>query len=208
MSIMTPALAKTILAIDERPGVVRLTDVASRVGISLSSAQRVLESLQQSSAITKSSSTRPRYRPADGYPWDDLVRVARRELGQATAGKPSAIAAHRAATALARLPATDDAKTWLPIVVDRIVKRFHPQRVILFGSQAYGLPRSDSDVDLLVVDDAATDRRALTIALLRELRDLPIAKDILVTTTHAVPPRGSVLDQALRKGATLYDVRA
>jgi predicted nucleotidyltransferase len=42
------------------------------------------------------------------------------------------------------LPAIQD-------LVDRIVREFHPQRVILFGSRAYGDPRPDSDVDLLVI---------------------------------------------------------
>ena len=35
--------------------------------------------------------------------------------------------------------------------VDQVVKQFHPTRVILFGSYAYGEPNADSDVDLLVV---------------------------------------------------------
>jgi predicted nucleotidyltransferase len=34
---------------------------------------------------------------------------------------------------------------------DRIVAEFRPERVILFGSHAYGVPRPDSDVDLLVI---------------------------------------------------------
>src|SRR5438067_13220047 len=33
----------------------------------------------------------------------------------------------------------------------QIVERFHPHRIILFGSYAYGTPTPDSDVDLLVV---------------------------------------------------------
>lgn len=36
-------------------------------------------------------------------------------------------------------------------IVAQIVKRFHPQKVILFGSYAYGRPHEWSDVDLLVV---------------------------------------------------------
>lgn len=35
--------------------------------------------------------------------------------------------------------------------VGRLVDRFKPRRVILFGSHAYGIPTHDSDVDLLVV---------------------------------------------------------
>jgi predicted nucleotidyltransferase len=35
--------------------------------------------------------------------------------------------------------------------VTELVREFHPQRVVLFGSYAVGKPRPDSDVDLLVV---------------------------------------------------------
>ena len=34
---------------------------------------------------------------------------------------------------------------------ERIARQFQPERIILFGSYAYGQPRPDSDVDLLVV---------------------------------------------------------
>ena len=36
-------------------------------------------------------------------------------------------------------------------VVRQIVERFHPQKIILFGSYAYGQPHEWSDLDLLVV---------------------------------------------------------
>ena len=36
-------------------------------------------------------------------------------------------------------------------VSDEIVRRFRPERIILFGSYAYGTPTETSDVDLLVV---------------------------------------------------------
>jgi predicted nucleotidyltransferase len=36
-------------------------------------------------------------------------------------------------------------------LAERVVHLFHPERVILFGSRAYGTPRPDSDVDLLVI---------------------------------------------------------
>ncbi len=34
---------------------------------------------------------------------------------------------------------------------NQIVREFHPERIILFGSYAQGKPRPDSDVDLLVI---------------------------------------------------------
>jgi predicted nucleotidyltransferase len=33
----------------------------------------------------------------------------------------------------------------------RVAKQFHPQKIILFGSYAYGKPTEDSDVDILIV---------------------------------------------------------
>jgi predicted nucleotidyltransferase len=35
-------------------------------------------------------------------------------------------------------------------VVKRIAAEFNPERIIVFGSYAYGKPRPDSDVDLLI----------------------------------------------------------
>jgi predicted nucleotidyltransferase len=34
---------------------------------------------------------------------------------------------------------------------ERIAREFDPEKIILFGSHAYGTPREDSDVDLLVI---------------------------------------------------------
>jgi predicted nucleotidyltransferase len=35
-------------------------------------------------------------------------------------------------------------------VTHQIVERFHPERIVLFGSRAHGEARSDSDLDLFV----------------------------------------------------------
>lgn len=37
-----------------------------------------------------------------------------------------------------------------------VAERFHPEKIILFGSHAYGTPHADSDVDILVVMPLAT----------------------------------------------------
>jgi predicted nucleotidyltransferase len=39
----------------------------------------------------------------------------------------------------------------------QIAERFAPEKIILFGSFAYGKPHADSDVDLLVVMPAANE---------------------------------------------------
>jgi uncharacterized protein len=44
-------------------------------------------------------------------------------------------------------------------VVDRYVRAFAPERIVLFGSYAKGTSHAGSDVDLLVVADVGDDRR-------------------------------------------------
>ena len=39
----------------------------------------------------------------------------------------------------------------IQLFADRIVREFRPERIVLFGSHAYGNPTRDSDVDLMVV---------------------------------------------------------
>jgi len=56
-------------------------------------------------------------------------------------------------------------------VIQRIVEAFDPQRIILFGSHAYGEPTPDSDVDLLV----AGKRRAASGAGSPDLQGLTTA---------------------------------
>lgn len=95
------------------------------------------------------------------------------------------------------------------LVRDRIVSGFQPIRVILFGSRATGTHRPDSDVDLLVVMPSPADKRALAVDMRRALSDLPIAKDIVVTTPEEVQHRGdmvgSVIRSALRAGRVIFE---
>lgn len=46
-----------------------------------------------------------------------------------------------------------------------IAEQFHPQRIILFGSHAYGVPTEDSDVDLLVVMDTPLKPREQAVRI-------------------------------------------
>lgn len=94
-------------------------------------------------------------------------------------------------------------------MVDRIVQRFHPLRVILFGSHARGSALPESDVDLLVVLREVADKRRTTVEIRRALGDLPVSKDIIVTTPDEIARRGdlvgSVLRPALRDGKVVYE---
>ncbi len=100
-------------------------------------------------------------------------------------------------------------QTAITTMVERIVERFDPIRILLFGSQARGTANRHSDVDLLVVMGDGTDRRRTAIEIRRILRDMPVAKDVVVSTPEEIARRGNiigpVLSTALREGKLLYE---
>ena len=95
-------------------------------------------------------------------------------------------------------------------MVDRIVGRFRPLRVVLFGSLARGTATEWSDVDLLVVLSEVSNKRRAAIEIRRSLGDLPASKDIVVSTPEEIEQRGhivgSVLHAALREGRIVYEL--
>lgn len=93
-------------------------------------------------------------------------------------------------------------------MTERIVERFRPLRVILFGSHARGEAGPRSDVDLLVVLAAAEDKRRLAADIQGELGGFRVATDVVVTTPAEIARLGNlvgtVLRPALREGRVLY----
>jgi predicted nucleotidyltransferase len=93
-------------------------------------------------------------------------------------------------------------------MVRRIVKRFDPERIILFGSHARGGAGPESDVDLLVVTAVEGSKRELQLAIRRLLHDIPVPKDIIVSRPEEFRWRkdvvGTVEYPATREGKVLY----
>ena len=93
-------------------------------------------------------------------------------------------------------------------VVRQIVGQFCPEKVILFGSYAYGVPTKDSDVDLLVVMEA--DGNPLhAAARISAAIDHPFPLDILVfepRQLRASLERGAVFaTEVASRGIVLYE---
>ena len=89
-----------------------------------------------------------------------------------------------------------------------IGREFHPERVILFGSFAYGTPTEDSDVDVLVImpHEGESVHKAVEIRL---KVSPPFPVDILVRTPEKVRERLNMGDdfmlEILEEGKVLYE---
>ena len=91
--------------------------------------------------------------------------------------------------------------------VRAVAEQFGPDKIILFGSYAYGRPHADSDVDLLVVMPARNELdQAVRIRLAVDYR-FPL--DLLVRTPRNLSWRlaegDSFLTEVLSKGQVLYE---
>jgi predicted nucleotidyltransferase len=92
-------------------------------------------------------------------------------------------------------------------VCDQIARLFKPERIVLFGSYAYGKPTGDSDVDLLVVMPFRGKgfRKAAEI---RSQIDAAFPLDLVVRTPGELNRRVAVGDfflrEATEKGEVLY----
>lgn len=104
---------------------------------------------------------------------------------------------------------TTVATDWLPEIVNRLVREFDPLKIILFGSHARGEANVHSDLDLLVVLQRVGPKRREAVEMRCALGDLPVSKDVIVTTPEEIDRRGdlvgTVLRPALREGRVLYE---
>jgi predicted nucleotidyltransferase len=93
-------------------------------------------------------------------------------------------------------------------VSEQIAREFQPQKIILFGSHAYGKPAWDSDVDLLVVMPfkGRPNRQAVKI---RSRIDASVALDLLVRTPQQISQRLALGDTFMRdiieRGKVVYE---
>lgn len=94
-------------------------------------------------------------------------------------------------------------------IKDRLVNGFHPDKIILFGSQARDTADSRSDVDILVICRFQGKRRHLMLEMDRALNGLKLARDIVILTPEEferdrqIP--GTIARPAWREGIVLYE---
>jgi uncharacterized protein len=93
-------------------------------------------------------------------------------------------------------------------MVKRIVKEFHPERIVLFGSYARGDAGPDSDVDLLVVMPVEGCKLEKRLDIRRALHSFAVPLDVVVTRPEEFAWRKEVVGTlewpAAREGKVLY----
>ena len=93
-------------------------------------------------------------------------------------------------------------------LTSQIAREFNPDRIILFGSYAYGHPGNDSDVDILVVlpFKGKPVRKAIEI---RNKINAGVPLDLIVRTPEQLNDRVAQNDwfirEILERGHTLYE---
>ena len=94
----------------------------------------------------------------------------------------------------------------------RLAERFHPQRIILFGSYARGTADEKSDVDFLVICPLRKKRRTLILEMNRSLWGLGLARDIVILTQKEFENEkdipGTIARYAFKEGKLLYERNA
>lgn len=100
----------------------------------------------------------------------------------------------------------------LPKAVERIMSEIKPEKIIMFGSYAYGNPTHDSDVDLLVIMKPKGGRKEdpRAVSMLLYPRQFPV--DIIVRTPKEVDEamkggkdNSFFIREIIKKGKVLYD---
>jgi predicted nucleotidyltransferase len=108
------------------------------------------------------------------------------------------------------MASAQDVKMIIQGMVWKLIAEYAPQKVVLFGSHAYGTPGPDSDIDLLIIKETPERFLDRWVTVQRILtgthRTLPV--ETLVLTPQEIEHRLAIGDQfiaeILEKGEVLY----
>ena len=94
-------------------------------------------------------------------------------------------------------------------ITRRLVDGFHPQKIILFGSQARETADNRSDVDLLVICRFKGKRRDLMVEMTRALLELDYAFDVVILRPEEMERDrdipGTIARYAHKEGKIMYE---
>lgn len=98
----------------------------------------------------------------------------------------------------------------IQLFYQQIVREFQPERIVLFGSYANGIPNQYSDVDLLVImpfEGSPLQQAARIISRLNP----QLSVDLIVRTPEQVRDRLAMKDgfmeEIMERGKTVYEAQ-
>ncbi|MGH7600328.1 MAG: nucleotidyltransferase domain-containing protein [bacterium] len=105
---------------------------------------------------------------------------------------------------------TEHVHNVIPLLVERIKEKYQPEKIILFGSYAYGEPQTSSDIDLLIIKDtdkAFYKRWAEVCRMVSDLRHrIPFSPFVFTPKEwqSRLERRDPFIKEILEKGKILY----
>lgn len=98
----------------------------------------------------------------------------------------------------------------IPEIKERIIKEINPEKIILFGSYAWGNPNNDSDVDLFIIKKSNQSRQNRQFDLQKRLSGSGVPIDLLVYTPEEVNEsvnkyRNLFIEDIMKNGKSIYE---
>ncbi|MEK7528177.1 MAG: nucleotidyltransferase domain-containing protein [Patescibacteria group bacterium] len=94
------------------------------------------------------------------------------------------------------------------VIADKIVRTVRPEKIILFGSRAWGTPNADSDIDLFVIKKTNRSTRDVAREIDASIWGSGMPVDVIVYTPENVEKRLAMKDffvsDVMQKGKVLY----
>ena len=92
--------------------------------------------------------------------------------------------------------------------IKQIIEKFHPEKIIMFGSYTYGKPGQNSDLDLLIVMNYKGSSKKQAVKIIQSI-DYHFPIDLIVRSTDQIHERIRLGDfffkDIIDKGKILYD---
>jgi len=94
-------------------------------------------------------------------------------------------------------------------IINRIIKKYKPEKIILFGSFAWGKPDKDSDLDLFIIKNTKEKKLERIYKVYKLLWDKKIPLDVLVYTPKEIKKRLALgdffIEDIIKNGKLLYE---
>lgn len=94
-------------------------------------------------------------------------------------------------------------------ITKQIVKKYKPEKIILFGSYAWGKPTEDSDVDLFIIKNTQKKKISRMYEVYKLLWNKRLPLDVLVYNPREVKERLSLgdffIDDIIKNGKLIYE---